>query len=266
MAQKRAISPEAEDNSSKGKQGEHQIFISNSIEDRQSTFIAHFSPSSSISAKTLQTTPEFSSASHRMAAWRKASTQQTLTGAKKVYNTGYDDDGEKYGGKRLERVLVELGIEGVVVVARWYGGVMLGPVRFTHMENATKEAISAWKGSLEDDSSKRRKVEPAVDEAAEKTRLVKQLTASDQSILVLRQLLAEKLNPTLKDEPTGKEQSSSGSPSGPAKVPDYNEMALQRLKQLDKGRGATISWILKQIDQAESRKESTVAPAIEKAG
>ena len=98
--------------------GVRGLFRSNSIEDRESTFIAAFSPT--LSSKELQRHPEFKTASHRIVAWRKKSGQQTLgTAASQIYNTGYDDDGEKYAGKRLERVLNELNVEGSVICARW---------------------------------------------------------------------------------------------------------------------------------------------------
>jgi putative IMPACT (imprinted ancient) family translation regulator len=229
------------------------VFASGTIEDRQSTFIAHFSPT--VAVKTIQASPDFKSASHRIAAWRKASTQRTLSGGKQIFSIGSDDDGEKYAGKRLERVLDELKVEGAIVVARWYGGVLLGPVRFTHIENVAKEAIAAWKESTGEGSAKRQKTnETKVDDAAERRRLTKQLTERDQSIIVLRQLLTEKLSVESAENKDG--QGSSQPSSTPAQVPNYDEMSTQRLRQLDKARDATISWILKQIDQVEAKDES----------
>ncbi|ETN36418.1 uncharacterized protein HMPREF1541_08695 [Cyphellophora europaea CBS 101466] len=255
MAQKRGRSPPADD--------KPQVFHSNPIEDRQSTFIAHFSPSQS--AKTLQAAPEFKSASHRMAAWRKASTQRTLSSDRQIFTTGSDDDGEKYGGKRLERVLNEAKVTGAVVVARWYGGVLLGPVRFTHIENAAKEAIGAWRESTgERPAAKVRKVEQqqtsAGDDEADRKRLTKQLTDRDQSIVVLRQLLAEKQ--AMASVGAQPDMVSSSQPSSSAATAiDYAEMPLLRLRQLDKARDATIAWILKQIDQAETKEKEVAAAA-----
>lgn len=116
MSQKRKLA-DAEVSSTEA--GAEAIFRSGSIEDRDSTFVTIFSPT--VSSKDLQKRPEFKSAMHRMVAWRKASTQQTLGGkGRPVLITGSDDDGEKYGGKRLEKVLTELDVEGSVVCARWY--------------------------------------------------------------------------------------------------------------------------------------------------
>jgi putative IMPACT (imprinted ancient) family translation regulator len=44
---------------------------------------------------------------------------------------GSDDDGEAGGGRTILKVLRKLGVADVfVVVARWYGGIMLGPYVF----------------------------------------------------------------------------------------------------------------------------------------
>ncbi|KAK5051408.1 hypothetical protein LTR84_003060 [Exophiala bonariae] len=243
-----------------------KVFKSSPITDRSSTFIAHFHPhdndghqsgnaskSTTQTIKTLQNDPAFASADHRMAAWRRASTQRTLLGAMSgsgsgpgpglgfgsatvrtsggvTYTTNSDDDGEKYAGKRLEKVLNELDVQGTVVVARWYGGVLLGPVRFAHIENVAREAIGNWRRSVGDGigigiGGKRVKVggvvgllssssSPAgvgvssspgpgsvskemtdaqrkVDEET-RVRLAEQLVRRDESIVVLRALLAEK--------------------------------------------------------------------------
>lgn len=211
------------------------IFASSPITDRASTFIAHFHPhdprqpspskSTTQTIKSFQNDPAFSTADHRMAAWRRASTQRTLLptgGASGVtYTTSSDDDGEKYAGKRLEKVLNELNVQGTVVVARWYGGVLLGPVRFTHIENVARDAIARWTRSVGgagagdahsggggkrvktgDDSSPASgspakgaptEAQKAADEAT-RVRLAEQLVYRDNSIAVLRALLAEKKN------------------------------------------------------------------------
>jgi hypothetical protein len=349
------------------------VFESSPITDRASTFVAHFHPhdanqandpttgkptSSSLTqtVKAFQNNAAFSSADHRIAAWRRSSSQRTLlttlnaasgaananrnANANVTYTTSSDDDGEKYAGKRLERVLNELNVQGIVVVARWYGGVMLGPVRFTHIENVAREAIMKWKrsvassGGVGDDSgggtdrSKRLKFDdgssspsssaaagaaatPAqkAAEEAHRLRLVEQLAHRDNSIVVLRSLLAEKkemkekrtnvaaLPPstsisTSSSEPSKLETNHDGGGSGsqtppqptssaagdvdvvvrttpasassspaPAPVPakpqamDYSQMPLQRLRQLEKARDATIAFILKQIDKAEEEEE-----------
>ena len=252
MSRKRSLLSDPSDEATKASQtSQTQYFKSGPIEDRDSTFIGAFS--TTISATELQKLPEFETASHRMAAWRKPSSQRTLnvgpvSGSQPIYVTGSDDDGERYGGKRIEKVLNELHAEGAAVVARWFGGALLGPARFTHIENATKQAVQSLNASAET-AAKRRKVESDLEE---KKRLVRALEERDQSIATLRQLLAAKtssepkVDALVEGEPTTK-------PS-PVKASEYASMPLLRLKQLDKARDATISWILKQIDTAEEKQ------------
>lgn len=54
----------------------------------------------------------------------------------------YDDDGEDAAGGRLLHLLQILGIRNlVVIVTRWYGGIHLGPARFTHINNAARTLL-----------------------------------------------------------------------------------------------------------------------------
>ena len=158
-----------------------------------------------------------------------------------MYDSGHSDDGEQYAGKKLENLLWNMDVAGSVVVARWYGGVMLGPVRFTHIEEVAKEAVREWRSAVVEEG-KRKKVEEA--EEVERKRLVGVLKGRDESIVVLRDLLAEKLQ---KKESEGK---------SPAKPMNYEPMNLQVLKRLEKARDGTISWILKEIDKAEENQKA----------
>ena len=211
------------------------IFRSSPIEDRSSTFLSFYSPT--LAAKELQAHTEFKSASHRITAWRKPGSQRALN-AQPLLETGHDDDGEKYGGKALEKVLIEAKVEGAVVVARWYGGVMLGPVRFDHIKNCARDAIMQWSQDKER-SAKKAKV---LENEAERERLIKTLPERDRSITVLRDLLAEK---------TQQSPSVPGGSTTPAKTPDYSTLPLATLEKLEHVRDATIGWILKQIEKAE---------------
>lgn len=56
-------------------------------------------------------------------------------------SASYDDD-EKYGGEHILRSLKEEGsTDTLVVCSRWFGGTMIGPARFKHIEECTKEAL-----------------------------------------------------------------------------------------------------------------------------
>ena len=230
------------------------IFISSPIEDRGSTHIGLYSPTAT--AKQLQARPDVKEASHRIAAWRTPGKQRSLSG-KPIYDLGHDDDGEQHAGKKLERLLADLNVEGTVVVARWYGGILLGPVRFAHFENCAREAISKWRHEVGEEV-KRRKIEE--DEKVEQERLAKALEQRDSSIAVLRDLLAEKTSKSKKDG----EASSQPIRQDLAKKTDYSVMDVPTLKRLEKARDGTLAWILKQIDKAEEMQKEKEASAVEK--
>lgn len=59
---------------------------------------------------------------------------------------GNEDDGEKWGSMRILKVMQAEGvIDAVVVVSRWYGGEMIGPARFSHIETCTREACRSFR-------------------------------------------------------------------------------------------------------------------------
>lgn len=60
-------------------------------------------------------------------------------------NQGSKDDGERWGGERILRVMQSQGvIDAVVVVSRWYGGIQLGPARFAHIETCAQEVCQTF--------------------------------------------------------------------------------------------------------------------------
>ncbi|MCJ1441587.1 MAG: hypothetical protein MMC23_002076 [Stictis urceolatum] len=229
------------------------LYWSSVIEDRGSFFKAVYTTTAS--RDHLHALPEFQGATHRISAWRQPSRQRSITADKPVYTSGHDDDGERYAGQKLEKLIIELNAEGVLMVARWYGGVLLGPVRFTHILDCAREAIRSWKQAEAETHKRRRTLE---EEKEQKPKLVALLTQRDRSIAVLRGLLAEKQG--IMDG-----QTKSNAPSAESKAgPDYEAMELQKLKGLEKVRDATIGFILVQIEKAEKVQEGrgTESPAI----
>ncbi|PSK51960.1 hypothetical protein B9Z65_3227 [Elsinoe australis] len=252
-----------------------EIFISSPLHDRQSTFTAYFSPK--VPPHDLQSIPAIASASHRILAYRipisaplsstKKSRQSTLGftsagggGGKQALQAGQDDDGESYGAKHLMKVLVEMDAVGSLVVARWYGGVMLGPARFRHMESVGREAVGKFKEGGQGEESgagqkgKRQDGETGTGETLgeERKRLVVELEERDESILSLRKLLEQKkgLLASLEGGAEGAERSSQ---SSPAKKIEYDKMPIDRLRLLDQARDRTIGFLLKQIDEVEEK-------------
>jgi putative IMPACT (imprinted ancient) family translation regulator len=63
---------------------------------------------------------------------------------------GSKDDGESWAGGKVLKVMQNLAvIDAVVVVSRWYGGTLLGPARFSHIETCATEVCKAYKKSEE---------------------------------------------------------------------------------------------------------------------
>ncbi|KAH7072880.1 hypothetical protein BKA63DRAFT_417484 [Paraphoma chrysanthemicola] len=172
--------------------------------------------------------------------------------SKILYDSGHDDDGEKWAGGRLQNVLNDTQAEGVVVVARWYGGQNIGPIRFTHIENCAKEAIWKWKVASSEAAKEAATKKQKVDDEAKRKELIKNLQERDVNIFTLRKLLAEKKAALEDTEPV---------PPTPQKPQVYDKMPLQALSRVDKARDATVAFILKQIDKVE--EELTLVEALE---
>lgn len=160
------------------------------------------------------------------------------------------------------KVLGEMDAVGSLVVARWYGGVMLGPARFRHMESVAREAVGKFKEGGQGEESgagqkgKRQDAGTGTGTGEtlgeERKRLVVELEERDESILSLRKLLEQKkeLLASLEGGAEGAERSSQ---SSPAKKIEYDKMPIDRLRLLDQARDRTIGFLLKQIDEVEEK-------------
>lgn len=109
--------------------------------EKKSVFQAHVAPIRSLEdvervMATLLTNGKIARATHNIMAYRIAVTD------KDTVLQDYDDDGESAAGGRLLKLLALVGAENVVVVvSRWFGGVLLGPARFTHINNAARQLL-----------------------------------------------------------------------------------------------------------------------------
>ena len=149
--------------------------------------------------------------------------------------------------------------EGALVVARWYGGIMLGPARFLHMENVAKEAISLYHAERDGPgcdingvAEKKVKMDDKV-EQQKNEELALELERRDASIVVLRGLLAEKKGVLDSSQTTTPSQTTTAGIVSPSRKVDYRTMPLQALNRLDKARDGTISWLLKEIEKVEKQ-------------
>ena len=106
--------------------------------ERKSTFQAHLlavTTDAEVDAfvAALNTVAKIRSATHNILAYRIVRADGTS------HQQDFDDDGEAAAGGRLLHLLEIVGAENVaVVVSRWYGGVKLGPARFSHINNAAR--------------------------------------------------------------------------------------------------------------------------------
>ncbi|KAG6837075.1 hypothetical protein H0H93_015343 [Arthromyces matolae] len=133
---------------------------SQEIRDRGSTFVANIFPATTPSealsriAHVKSILHRTKPATHEIAAWRCMVLKPGCTGLGGLddfeVSVGHNDDGEKWAGARVQKVMESLGIlDAVVIVSRWYGGTMLGPARFTHIETCATEVCKEFKRSEE---------------------------------------------------------------------------------------------------------------------
>lgn len=112
------------------------------ITDRRSSFQGHVCKVTNFDDvrefyNILLENRKIAQANHNILAYRINTTKDTLL-------QDCDDDGENHAGGRLLHLLQIMDIKNVaVVVTRWYGGILLGPDRFKHINNAARQALSA---------------------------------------------------------------------------------------------------------------------------
>jgi hypothetical protein len=108
---------------------------------QKSTFQAHVAPVASVAevrgvVAALMRSPKIRAATHNIMAFR------IHDAARGTYNQDADDDGEAAAGGRLLHLLQIADARGVVVVvSRWFGGILLGPSRFGIINNCARVAL-----------------------------------------------------------------------------------------------------------------------------
>lgn len=114
--------------------------------DRKSVFLAHACRVSNEKAvrealaQLLSSSSKIQRATHNMYAWRL--TEVLNGGSNRILKHDNDDDGEDGAGSRMALLLHQRHEDGVlVVVSRWFGGVHLGPKRFAHIVNVTRDLL-----------------------------------------------------------------------------------------------------------------------------
>ncbi|KAI0079229.1 ribosomal protein S5 domain 2-like protein [Panus rudis PR-1116 ss-1] len=231
------------------------LFTSQDIRDRGSTFTAHiFRSSSPIEAQKaishLKNVIHASRpATHEIAAWRCMALKAGKTGLGGPDDfelvQGYDDDGEKYAGSKVLKIMqAERVIDAVVVVSRWFGGEMLGPSRFDHIETCAREVCRAFTISEELEG------------------YITTLTTLDSILATLRDELAELRKPSVEEEG---EATSSSQPKEKekAKREDYASLKetkdLKRAKRLVTARENSIKSVKAMIKKLQDQQKANSA-------
>eukprot|EP01024_Parvocaulis_polyphysoides_P013676 TRINITY_DN15373_c0_g1_i1.p1 TRINITY_DN15373_c0_g1~~TRINITY_DN15373_c0_g1_i1.p1 ORF type:complete len:313 (-),score=56.21 TRINITY_DN15373_c0_g1_i1:280-1218(-) len=125
--------------------------------ERKSTFQAHCLHVKSIEEveamiKVLLQNNKIRHATHNIMAYR---IYNPLT---KAYIQDYDEDGEAAAGGRLLHMLQAAGVKDVVVVvSRWFGGVLLGPSRFAHINNTARQLLEQEGYIVKEENNKSKK-------------------------------------------------------------------------------------------------------------
>jgi hypothetical protein len=116
--------------------------VSTSVTSKQSSFIARSIAISSPSeakaaiARLLSNNKALQEADHNITAWR------VRTDSGRVVEES-NDDGESGGGRHILQIMQSDDIVGMLlVVTRWYGGIMLGPDRWRIMSQVSRDALS----------------------------------------------------------------------------------------------------------------------------
>lgn len=117
-----------------------------SVSLKQSTFIARATTISDPSQRPMllkslfDTHPNLRTATHNVWAYRIRPSESSITAHMREAS---HDDGESGAGGLLLRILREAGsVDTLVVMTRWYGGVMLGPDRWRLIRNVANSALS----------------------------------------------------------------------------------------------------------------------------
>ncbi|NWT41134.1 IMPCT protein, partial [Chroicocephalus maculipennis] len=111
------------------------------ITDRRSTFQAHLAPVVTPRQvkkvlEKLYENKKIASATHNIYAYR------IYCEDKQTFLQDCEDDGETAAGGRLLHLMQILNVHNVlVVVSRWYGGILLGPDRFKHINNCARNML-----------------------------------------------------------------------------------------------------------------------------
>jgi len=130
--------------------------ITAALTERKSVFVGRAVPvSSPEQAKEylqhlLTTDKKVAKATHNITAWR-------IRGQNETSYQDCDDDGETAAGGRILHLMQLMDVWNImVVVTRWYGGVLLGPDRFRIINQVAREALVSGSFVKETNTNKKK--------------------------------------------------------------------------------------------------------------
>lgn len=112
--------------------------------DRKSAFQAHLAVVRSKEdvdrvMQILKSNSKIYRATHNITAYRYT----TESNGKSIHHHDCEDDGEHGASSKMLELMDRMKADNVmVVVTRWYGGIHLGPDRFRHINNLTRQILS----------------------------------------------------------------------------------------------------------------------------
>ena len=132
---------------SSGSEEQPRWVLSSPVTEKKSTFVARActvtSPAQAQAfvAHLRETDKRAAKASHNITAYRIRALS-TVESIGEITYQDCDDDGENAAGGRLLDLLKKMNVWNVlVVVSRWYGGIKLGPGRFSIINNVAREVV-----------------------------------------------------------------------------------------------------------------------------
>lgn len=124
------------------------------IMEQKSTFQAHIAQVTSMEEVdfvrySLLLDKKVASATHNIMAYRFTDPNTSIV------HHDYDDDGECAAGGRLAEMVRLMGATNmIVVVSRWFGGILLGPSRFKYICNTARDLLEQHNFCRDDKKSK----------------------------------------------------------------------------------------------------------------
>ncbi|KAH6913942.1 ribosomal protein S5 domain 2-type protein [Coprinopsis sp. MPI-PUGE-AT-0042] len=228
---------------------EGPVFTSQEIRDRGSLFVAniyHASSPKDAHTRVQQMKNVVHSArpaSHEISAWRCMVLKPGKSGLGGPEDfelqAGSKDDGESWAGAKVLAVMETLSIiDAVVIVSRWYGGTMLGPARFTHIETCATDVCRLFKDRQE--LAETRSLLESLDDLLEDLR---------------QQYAAIAPSPSTTSEPSAEPQATPRALSK-KKKPDYLSLDVAKAKRLIRVRENSIKSVKSLIAKNQTQSQA----------